>query len=201
MIIKEIIESGIIEMYCLGVASEDEKKLVDSLASKHPEIQREIHSINLALSFYASAYETSPSEKLKDKIIQQVLLSDKAVDQLVLPPRITMNSSIEEWITYIENNNIQSPSDFDTFHVCELPSNEKQNTYLAWAKKGAILEESHSDEDEFLLMLSGRCCVTINGKVTYYEKGGIVFIPKNTVHRAEALSDELMLLVGQRIAA
>ena len=201
MEIKVLIESGVLEMYCLGIASEEEKQLVETLSLQHKEIQNEIESINRALSLYASAHETSPSVKLKEKILHQVLNNNNNVDSNSFPPLITLKSSSEEWITYIQNNNIPTPSGFDTFHLHELPGNEKRYTYIAWAKKGAVLEESHSDEDEFLIMLGGRCSVTVNGKVTYYEKGGVVFIPKNTVHRAEALSDEMMILVGQRIAA
>ena len=50
-------------------------------------------------------------------------------------------------------------------------------------------------------MLKGYCSVTINGIIGYYREGDIVFIPGKALHRAEALSDEPMILIGQRIAA
>jgi hypothetical protein len=33
---KELIESGVIELYCLGIASEDEVRLVEQLSKKDP---------------------------------------------------------------------------------------------------------------------------------------------------------------------
>ena len=63
------------------------------------------------------------------------------------------------------------------------------------------MEESHENEDEYLFMLKGYCSVTINGKIGYYREGDIVFIPGRALHRAEVLSDEPMILVGQRLAA
>jgi quercetin dioxygenase-like cupin family protein len=49
-------------------------------------------------------------------------------------------------------------------------------------------------------MLSGRCIITIEGKSAEYGAGDFVFIPKNHLHKAEALTDD-MLLIGQRLAA
>lgn len=198
MNIEEILSSGVIEMYCLGLASDDEKKFIEDLASKNKTIREEIASVNEALRLYALASEKSPASSLKNKILDAIKNSETII---AFPPRITLDSDVSEWMKYITENNISAPKNFEVAHIVDLPGNEKQSTYVAWAKKGAVIEEEHSDEDEYLLMINGYCSVTIDGVIGYYKEGDVVFIPNGCLHRAEALSDGIMMLVGQRIAA
>jgi quercetin dioxygenase-like cupin family protein len=201
MEIKDFITSGIIEIYCMGLSSDEEKKEVEKLASENKEVRDEIASVNEALRLYALAVSKSPSASLKNKIMSAIMSAEKDEKNFQLPPRITLASTINEWLIYISNNNISSPENYGEVHVLDLPGNETQVTYIAWARKGAVVEESHDTEDEYLLMLKGNCAVTIDGKTGYYKEGDVIYIPKNTVHRAESLSDEPMILIGQRVAA
>jgi len=198
MEIKEFISSGLIEVYCLGMASDEEKLLVERFASRHAEVRREIKEVSDALLSLERSESISPPEALRDKILSQINFLEM---QQSFPPRITLHSTTDEWLRYLSGNNISAPVDYEQIHLQDLPGNEYQTTYVVWAKKGAVVEESHADEEEFLLMLRGNCSVIINGKTGYYKEGDIVFIPKGAVHRAEVLSDEPMLIIGQRIAA
>ena len=193
MNVEELLSSGLIEMYCMGMASDDEKEIVEKHASFSKEVREEIAAISEALHIYAVASERSPAIRLRDRILNTVL-------NVNLPPRITISSKASDWKKYLADQNIQAPVDFDMIHLVDLPGDEKQVTYVAWAKKGASIEESHESEDEYLLMIEGKCSVTIEGKTSFYSAGDIVFIPKNHVHRADALS-EVMVVVGQRVAA
>ena len=201
MEIKDIISSGLIEMYCMGLASADEIKLIEKFASQSKEVKDEIESVHESLNQYALASSQNPSPLLKNKIISYILNAKRKNQPFQFPPRLTSSSTISEWLNYITENNIAAPENYDEVFLIDLPGNEKQFTYIAWAKKGAVVEESHENEDEYLLMLKGHCSVTINGKIGYYKEGDVIFIPGKTLHRAESLSDEPMILVGQRFAA
>jgi quercetin dioxygenase-like cupin family protein len=201
MEIKEFVASGIIEMYCLGIATDEEKNQVEKLAQESTEVRDEITAVSDALTSYAIASSESPAAFLKNKIMETIANSEKNKEKIQFPPRISLSSTAEEWLQYLSDNKISSPAQYDSIHLMDLPGNEKQVTYIAWAKKGAVVEESHDDEDEYLLMLKGYCSIVIDGKTGYYKAGDIVFIPKKSVHRAEILSDEPMLVIGQRIAA
>ncbi len=192
----ELISSGLIEMYCLGLASKDETILVEKFASQHQHVRDEIVAVKEALQKYLAASEKSPNVRLRNKILDAV----KQPDEVFLPPRLTLQSTSEEWITYLKKNNIHPPDNFEPVHFLDLPGNDKQVTYVVWATKGVYLEESHDNEDEYLLMLRGKCSITLEGKMSMYSSGDVIFIPKNHLHRAEAMSDD-MILVGQRIAA
>ena len=201
MKVKDLLTSGIIEIYCLGRASEVEKALVEKYASENKEVRDEIISVSEALNQYAMAHSITPPLSIKNKILTTLLNSEKTEIKYSFPPVLTLSSTVSEWIKYISDNKISPPADFGPVHLLDLPGNEKQATYIAWAKKGSVVEETHDDEDEYLLMLKGSCSVTINGKIEYYKEGDVVFVPGKSLHRAEVLSDETMILVGQRIAA
>ena len=201
MEIKDLISSGIIEIYCLGLASEDEIKLVLKFSQESKEVRDEIASVYETLNNYAFASSKNPPAFLKNKIINSVLNQHATDNQIQFPPRLNSDSTVSEWLKYISDNNISPPENYGAVYLLDLPGNEKVTTYIAWANKGAVVEESHENEDEYLLMLKGRCSVTINGIVGYYREGDVVFVPGKALHRAEVLSDETMILVGQRIAA
>lgn len=201
MEIKDFISSGIIEIYCMGIATDDETKQIEKLAFQSKDVRDEIASVYETLNQYAIAASKSPSPSLKNKIINFILNAEKEEQKFQFPPRLTLASTVSEWFEYISDNNIPQPENYGDVFVLDLPGNEKQSTYIAWAKKGAVVEESHENEDEYLFMLKGYCSVTINGKIGYYREGDIVFIPGRALHRAEVLSDEPMILVGQRLAA
>jgi quercetin dioxygenase-like cupin family protein len=198
MELQALLSSGIIEMYCMGLASDDEKKLVEEAAAMHSEVREEIASISEALQLYALGSGKSPSVNLKNKILDAVLQSESSP---ALPPLITMETKAEEWFDYLKQNNISEPASYEHAFILDLPGNSRQVTYVVWARKGAVVEESHDSEDEYLLMLKGNCSVTQDGVTKYYKEGDVIYIPKNVVHRAEALSDEPMVLIGQRVAA
>ena len=201
MEIKEFISSGIIEMYCMGLASDEEVKQVEKFALESKEVRDEILSVSETLNQYALSVSKNPSATLKNKIVNYIINAEKEKQKIQFPPRLTNKSTVSEWIKYISDNNIVHPDNYEEAFLLDLPGNEKQTTYIAWAKKGAVVEETHDNEDEYLFMLKGYCSVTVNGKIGYYREGDIVFIPGKALHRAEVLSDEPMILIGQRIAA
>ena len=192
----ELISSGLIEMYCLGLASADEVRLVEKLAATDLRVNDEIVAVRDALRTYMTASEKSPSVRLKDKILTAIKQS--AGENI--PPRLTLDSKTDEWINYLKVNNISPPENFDPVHFHDLPGNATQVTYVVWARKGVSLEESHDSEDEILLMMQGTCAITIEGKIKNYSAGDVISISKNLLHKAEATSDD-MILIGQRIAA
>ena len=100
---KEIIESGIIELYCLGIASKEEQSLIEQLAKKDPILLSEISSVNDALAFYAVASSaTHPPPSLKTSIMNAIQGSIAEASETNLPPTLTAHSTINEWVEYCD---------------------------------------------------------------------------------------------------
>jgi anti-sigma-K factor RskA len=66
---KEIIASGILETYVLGIASVQENQEIDKLRKENVEIENEIQEIQNALEQYAFSHEQSPPAALKPKVM------------------------------------------------------------------------------------------------------------------------------------
>lgn len=72
MNVKEIISSGILELYCTGLASESERAEVEQWAVQYPEIAAEIEAIQMSLEVYAQSHAVAPAASVKEKIFAEI---------------------------------------------------------------------------------------------------------------------------------
>ena len=75
MDIKEIIESGTLELYVMGALPPEETKEIDALRERHPELNNEIHRIEDAMLAYADSHSVKPARELKEKIANRLNFS------------------------------------------------------------------------------------------------------------------------------
>ncbi|MCS3737094.1 anti-sigma factor [Mucilaginibacter dorajii] len=71
--LKAYIETGILELYVLGDVTPDEKRQVEEMASKHPEVKAELDEIELSMELYAKENAVEPSEDLRGRILGSLL--------------------------------------------------------------------------------------------------------------------------------
>ncbi|MDZ4845141.1 MAG: cupin domain-containing protein [Chitinophagales bacterium] len=190
----ELIESGIIESYCLGLATEEERALVNRFAQRDRSVRIEIDAVINALALYALQH-TPPPSYMKKRIMS-------AIEQENVPPLLTADTTVEEWVNYIRKLNIQPPDEYKSLMIIDLAGNAQCQTFAAWAHAGDELpEEVHHDQNEYLFICSGECVMTIDGKKTAYKKGGFIAIPPGLNHSAVITGKETMLVIVQRRAA
>ncbi len=72
MEIKDIISSGLLEMYVSGLTSEQENAQVESWKKQYPEVALELSAIEKSLEGYAFAHAITPAADLKRKIEQSL---------------------------------------------------------------------------------------------------------------------------------
>lgn len=72
MDINEIIASGILEMYVLGLTSAEETRHVEELRALHPRVNDEISRIEENIAAYMQQYDRETPEGLKDRIIKEI---------------------------------------------------------------------------------------------------------------------------------
>ena len=68
MELNEIISSGLLELYVLGMASEQETAEVTAWAKQYPEVAAEIAAIESGLETYAMLHAIKPTAAVKEKI-------------------------------------------------------------------------------------------------------------------------------------
>ncbi|MEO5967111.1 MAG: anti-sigma factor [Ferruginibacter sp.] len=69
---EEIISSGLLELYALGVASAEEVMVVESYINKYPDLKEELYSIEETMEQYALGNSVEPSSGLKDNIFNSI---------------------------------------------------------------------------------------------------------------------------------
>ena len=71
MNISEHISSGLFESYVLGLATEEENRLVHDLLLLHPDLKGEIIAIEESLLLHASGQIVAPPSKIKEDVFQE----------------------------------------------------------------------------------------------------------------------------------
>lgn len=78
MDVKEIISSGLLELYATGSASAEEAKLVLQWAAQYPEVADELVQIETAMNEYAMSNAVEPIASVKEKIFAKINENDSA---------------------------------------------------------------------------------------------------------------------------
>ena len=100
---KDIISSGLLELYVTGIASEEEVRLVQQYTKLYPEVKAELAEIEAGMESYAQAFALEPDPSVKDKIFSRInntddlaLAASAAVTELQKPSsKIIQISSAE----------------------------------------------------------------------------------------------------------
>ncbi len=90
MEIKEILNSGILESYVLGVATPEEERQVEQYRLLYPEVDKEINEISLSIDDYALKFEHEPPSDLREKVLKNMSeLSKENVKPFISSTKIT----------------------------------------------------------------------------------------------------------------
>jgi hypothetical protein len=90
MDLNAYINSGIIETYVLGNASEQEVTELFELAANHIEIKHEIEICQSALEKYVLLYKQNPSLACDDKIFKQILNTEKTKNMMYNTKKVSI---------------------------------------------------------------------------------------------------------------
>ena len=69
---KDIISSGILELYCLGITQAAENREVEAWAKEYPEVAAEIAAIQAGMEGYAQTHAVEPRAGVKEKLFAQI---------------------------------------------------------------------------------------------------------------------------------
>jgi hypothetical protein len=90
--IKEFLESGIMETYVMGIATEQEINQVLSLKQKYPEVEQELIKLEYDMEVLALNLAVSPPPGVLSKIeheIHEIQLRDQKLEKYTEPERNT----------------------------------------------------------------------------------------------------------------
>jgi mannose-6-phosphate isomerase-like protein (cupin superfamily) len=199
---EELLSSGLLELYVLGVTEPNENALVKELVHLYPELLEEIKSIELALEQHAIANAVAPDPIIRPFLMATLDYIDrmKAGEIFIPPPILNDGSSAEDYLPWIERPDMKLPDDFDEVYAKILNSDDQGMTAIAWIKSMAP-QEVHDHEYEKFLILEGTCSIHIEDEVFALVPGDYLAIPLQKKHHVLVTSAIPCKVILQRIAA
>lgn len=200
---RELIDSGILELYMLGIASRNEQEEVEMMAAIHPEVRREIESVCHALESYALANATEPNPVIKPMLMARIDYSEriKNGEPVSFPPMLHQNSKAEDYNFWLRqpgmNLTISKKDDITAKIIGYTPG---MTTAIIWLKRDAPLE-IHDNELESFLILEGTCDIVVGDKNNPLVPGDFFSIPLHEYHLVKITSSIACKAIMQRVAA
>ncbi len=200
--ITEYIESGIIEMYVLGLTSQDETNDINELANLHIEIRNEIEFITEALQVYSSENTPPLNPSLKVFVLACIDYFErlKKGEVVEVIPQLNENSKIEDYKKWLDREDITLPTNFSEVHAKIIGLTPQITTAILWIER-MTAPEIHDKEYEKFLIVEGTCDIIIGDKVHSLVAGDYLSIPLYISHQVKVTSLVPCKVVLQRVAA
>lgn len=202
MDIKAYLDSGIVQLYILGYASDDECREFESLMAVHPEIAAAFNEQQEALAEAVDEIRVAPHPNLKPLVLAtfDYISRLEAGEEPAFPPVLNEHSTVEDFQRWIDRKDMVAPEDFEEVHAKIIAATPEMTCAMVWIKSMAP-EEIHTDEYEKFLILEGTCTIVVGTKENKLVAGDYFAIPLYEEHRVIVTSEEPCVVILQRIAA
>ena len=199
---EEYINSGILEIYVLGMASPEETITVNEMAHLHEEIRLEIEEITQTLKNYSANTAKEASTGLRAFILAVVDYTErlKGGEPATITPMLTKNSKISDFSEWLDREDMVLADDYDNMYAKIIGFTSKATTAISWVKSVSA-PEVHDNEFERFLIVEGTCNVKIGSENHYLVAGDYLEIPLHIEHTLIVTSEIPCKFILQRVAA
>lgn len=201
--IRAYIKSGIVESYCLGLASPEEVERMFELCKQFPELQQHLTQNELALEAYVKSLEREIPPAVKSTIEKNILNTIRA-ESIELNSEgmfsnfidISISTNLDKIETLIKD--MHPPVGFENVYIKTLYAQEGKELNLVWVKDLVPMEE-HPHLDESFLVLEGTANCNIDGVITKMKRGDFMRIPPESHHEVVITSTFRAKAIQSRI--
>ena len=200
--IEEYINSGILELYVLGITTPEENIEITELAKKNSRISKEIDAITKAFQSYSEEDVPEISPATKAMLMATIDYKErlKNGEEYAMAPLLNIDSKIEDFKTWLERPNMQHTEDYESLDAKIISASPEVTTLIVWLKYGAP-PEVHDKEFEHFLIVEGTCTITIGTNKHNLIPGDYLAIPLFIDHNVEVTSTVPCKVILQRVAA
>ena len=200
--VTDYINSGILEMYVMGMTSAEETAQVNEMASNYVAVRHEIEEISKALELDSSQKHEGPNETVKPFILAVVDYTErlKGGEPMTFPPLLTKDSKVIDFEEWTSRTDMVLPEDFDNMYAKLIGYTPEAATAISWIKTHSPFE-IHTNEYERFLILEGSCDITIGEDVHQLVAGDFIAIPLHIGHSLVVTSSMPCKVILQRVAA
>ena len=198
----EFIESGILESYVLGAATEAEISEVEEMATIHENVRKEIDEISQFFEKYAEENAMEPDPTIRPFFLATVDYIERmnAGEIVSNPPLLSASSTIEDYKIWLDRADMILPDDAADVYAKIIGNAPEAITAIVWLKDLAP-QEAHKAEYERFLIVEGSCEITISDNVYALKTGDFLEIPLFQNHHVTVTSIIPCKVVLQRVAA
>ena len=197
----EFIESGILEQYVLGIATDEECKEVALRIALDPAIKKEVDAISQAMESYVQVHALEPGPVLKPFLMAIIDYTErlKNGETPAEPLVLNENSVVSDYDAWLNRSDMVSTGKED-FYAKIIGYTPKAITAIVWLKQYAP-HEVHDDEYEKFLIVEGTCDIIVEEEVHHLVPGDYFAIPLHKNHMVKVTSQTACKIILQRIAA
>lgn len=194
MEVKDIISSGLLELYAAGLASQEEAAQVLQWSQQHPEVADELAQIEASLATYAQAGGEQPAASVKEKVFE--IINEKEEGKVVSLTNVNENQnakvvSISSIWKNIAAATIVLLIGSAIFNLIQFNKNAEVNKQLQESKQLASnLQQQNKAMDDYLekvrskystpVSLAGLTVSDASAKVFWMKDNGDVYVdPSN----------------------
>jgi len=139
--ITAFIESGLLELYVLGIATPEEEEMVEQMALLNPEVVKAMESFSDKLEQSAMRSAIGPPDMLKAGFFASIRALAEAEEEKKTwqPPFLNANASISDFSKWLNDPAFSSPAVLEDIYAKVIFSNEQLTTLIVWIKKGTAV--------------------------------------------------------------
>lgn len=200
--IEEYIKTGILEMYVLGLTSEEENKEIAKLADINPTVQVEIETITNALVKHAEKGITTIDPTIKPMFLATIDYSNRIAngEAPTYPAILNEASKVADYKEWLDRKDIVAPAEYNNIFVKLIGYEPKATTAIVWIKESTPYE-THKTEYEKFLVVEGSCNIITDTKTFSLVAGDYLSIPLHVGHEVKITSTIPCKVILQRVAA
>ena len=193
---QEIISSGLVESYCLGLLDAAEAATFEQYAQQYAGVKAAMDAFQDGLESAAFTYAVAPPPGVKNSL-QQLLhnLQQEEAADLHNPPLLNRFSDAAQWLNMVKP---LLPAAIEGMQVQEL-RNDNGVVQLLICTEIDYPDEVHEHEQECFIVLKGKCRCFIEEEVIELSAGDFISIPMYKHHDVRVV--EPVIAVVQRISA
>lgn len=196
------IESGILESYILGTATQQEVIQVEEMSALHADVRDAIESLKVSFEDLAIATAVQPPVLIKPFFMATMDYMGRMEggEAPAFPPELNTGAKISDYNEWLNRPDMVLPSWFQDVHARIIGYTPQMITAIVWIKEMAP-EEVHDNEFEKFLIVEGTCDIDIEGDIHHLKAGDYLAIPLHKNHHVRVTSSELCKVILQRVAA
>ncbi len=200
--IENYINSGILELYVMGMTNEDETLEIKLLSDKNTEIRNEIEAICNALQKHASNTAPEIDPGVKAFLMGTINYTERLQngEPFCVAPPLSKDSKISDFKTWLDKPEFNVYNPDDEINAKIISASPEVVTSIIWLKNGAPIEV-HDKEYEHFLILEGTCDITIGEEINSLVTGSYLSIPLFIGHSVAVTSSFPCKILLQRVAA